>query len=175
MAYAVAWVFLQYTPSGRAIYAIGGNPAAARLSGINVNSTKLLAFIIAGLTAAIGATLMTARLNSGSPNYGVGTELQAIGGAVVGGASLAGGYAHIISTMVGTAIIVVVQNGLNLNAVPSSWQNITLGLIIILAVFLDMWRSDFGRAVGRLWARWVPQRQAPAPTAPTVTASSHHQ
>jgi len=96
---------------------------------------------------------MTARLNSGSPNYGVGTELQAIGAAVVGGASLAGGYGHIVASMIGAAIIVVVQNGLNLNAVQTSWQNITLGAIIVLAVFMDMWRTDFGRWIGRTWGR----------------------
>jgi len=166
--YALAWVFLQYTTTGRAIYAIGGNEGAARLSGINVNRTRLLAFIIAGLTAAIGSALQVARLNSGSPNYGQGTELQAIGAAVVGGASLAGGYAHIFSTMVGAAIIMVVQNGLNLNAVPTSWQQITLGIIIALAVFLDMWRSDFGRLARRLWLRLVPQRKAPAAASPPV-------
>ena len=160
--YALAWAFLRYTITGRAIYAIGGNEAASRLSGINVNRTRLLAFIIAGLLAAVGSILMTARLNSGSPNYGVGTELQAIGAAVVGGASLAGGYAHVVATMVGALIIVVVQNGLNLNAVPTSWQNITLGMIIILAVFLDRWREDFGRVVGRLWARIVPQKRVRA-------------
>jgi ribose transport system permease protein len=151
--YALAWGFLLYTPTGRRIYAIGGNEPAARLSGINVHQTRFLAFVIAGLTAGIGSILMTARLNSGSPNYGVGTELQAIGAAVVGGASLAGGYAHIVGTMIGAVIIVVVQNGLNLNAVPTSWQNITLGAIIVLAVFIDMWRADFGNLIGRAWRR----------------------
>lgn len=170
--YAFAWAFLRYTITGRAIYAIGGNEAAARLSGINVNRTRLLAFIIAGLLAAVGSILMTARLNSGSPNYGVGTELQAIGAAVVGGASLAGGYAHVVSTMVGAAIIMVVQNGLNLNAVPASWQNITLGIIIILAVFLDRWREDFGRALGRLWARVVVQKRVSARADPPDTEES---
>ena len=170
--YALAWAFLRYTITGRAIYAIGGNEAASRLSGINVNRTRLLAFIIAGLLAAVGSILMTARLNSGSPNYGVGTELQAIGAAVVGGASLAGGYAHVVATMVGALIIVVVQNGLNLNAVPTSWQNITLGMIIILAVFLDRWREDFGRVVGRLWARIVPQKRARATADPPDSRES---
>jgi ribose transport system permease protein len=151
--YGLAYVFLQYTPAGRRIYAIGGNEPAARLSGINVHQTRFMAFVIAGLTAGIGSILMTARLNSGSPNYGVGTEMQAIGAAVVGGASLAGGYAHIVATMVGALIIVIVQNGLNLNAVPTSWQNITLGAIIALAVFTDMWRADFGRLMGRVWSR----------------------
>ena len=153
ITYALAWGFLKYTPIGRKIYAIGGNESAARLSGINVNQTRLIAFIIAGLTAGVGSILMTARLNSGSPNYGVGTELQAIGAAVVGGASLAGGYGHIVASMIGAAIIVVVQNGLNLNAVQTSWQNITLGAIIVLAVFMDMWRTDFGRWIGRTWGR----------------------
>jgi ribose transport system permease protein len=153
--YALAWGFLKYTPAGRRIYAIGGNEAAARLSGINVHQTRFMAFVIAGFTAGIGSILMTARLNSGSPNYGVGTEMQAIGAAVVGGASLAGGYGHIVATMVGAAIIVVVQNGLNLNAVPTSWQNITLGGIIALAVFMDMWRSDFGRLASRWFGRLV--------------------
>jgi ribose transport system permease protein len=153
--YAIAWGYLKYTPSGRRIYAIGGNESAARLSGINVNQTRLIAFVIAGLMAGIGSILMTARLNSGSPNYGVGTELQAIGAAVVGGASLAGGSGHILGSMIGAAIIVVVQNGLNLNAVQTSWQNITLGAIIVLAVFIDMWRADFGRLIGKTWARVV--------------------
>jgi len=160
--YAMAWGFLKYTPSGRRIYAIGGNESAARLSGINVNQTRLIAFVIAGLMVGIASILMTARLNSGSPNYGVGTELQAIGAAVVGGASLAGGYGHIFGTVIGAAIIVVVQNGLNLNAVPTSWQNITLGVIILLAVFIDMWRADFGRLIGKTWSRVVGRAPASA-------------
>lgn len=160
--YALAWGFLRYTPTGRRIYAIGGNESAAVLSGINVNQTRLIAFVIAGLMAGIGSILMTARLNSGSPNYGVGTELQAIGAAVVGGASLAGGSGDILGSMIGAAIIVVVQNGLNLNAVPTSWQNITLGAIIVLAVFLDMWRADFGRLLAKTWSRGVGRAPASA-------------
>jgi len=166
ITYALAWGFLKYTPIGRKIYAIGGNESAARLSGINVNQTRLIAFIFAGLTAGVGSILMTARLNSGSPNYGVGTELQAIGAAVVGGASLAGGYGHIVASMIGAAIIVVVQNGLNLNAVQTSWQNITLGAIIVLAVFMDMWRTDFGRWIGRSWGRIFGQSPGTADPGP---------
>jgi ribose transport system permease protein len=113
----------------------------------------MTAFVIAGLMAGIGAILMTARLNSGSPNYGVGTELQAIGATVVGGTSLAGGIGNVLGSMIGALIIVVVQNGLNLNAVPTSWQNIALGAIIVLAVFIDVWRADFGRLLGRTWSR----------------------
>jgi ribose transport system permease protein len=149
--YALTAVFLRYTRSGRAIYAIGGNESAAHLSGIHVNRTRLLAFILAGLAAATAGILMAARLNSGSPNYGVGLELAAIAAAVIGGASLAGGHGNIISTLFGAFTVAVVQNGLNLNAVPAAWQNITLGAIIILAVGLDMWRGDFGRWISRIF------------------------
>ena len=149
--YALTAVFLRYTRSGRAIYAIGGNESAAHLSGIHVNRTRLLAFILAGLAAATAGVLMAARLNSGSPNYGVGLELAAIAAAVIGGASLAGGHGNIISTLFGAFTVAVVQNGLNLNAVPAAWQNITLGAIIILAVGLDMWRGDVGRWISRVY------------------------
>jgi ribose transport system permease protein len=149
--YAITAIFLRNTRSGRAIYAVGGNASAAHLSGIHVNRTRLLAFILAGFTAAISGVLMAARLNSGSPNYGVGLELAAIAAAVIGGASLAGGYGNIVSTLFGALTVAVVQNGLNLNAVPAAWQNITLGMIIIAAVGLDMWRDDFGRAFSRVF------------------------
>jgi ribose transport system permease protein len=148
--YAITFFFLRNTRSGRGIYAVGGNESAAHLSGIHVQRTRLLAFILAGFTASISGLLMAGRLNSGSPNYGVGLELAAIAAAVIGGASLAGGYGNIISTLFGALTVAVVQNGLNLNAVPAAWQNITLGLIIVLAVSVDMWRGDIGRVFSRL-------------------------
>lgn len=147
--YLIAVVFLRYTVSGRAIYAVGGNESAARLSGIQVHRVRLLAFILAGLMAGVAGVLMAARLNSGSPNYGAGMELQAIAAAVIGGASLTGGYGNIISTLFGAVTVAVVQNGLNLNAVPTAWQNITLGAIIALAVLVDMWRVEIGRGIRR--------------------------
>lgn len=152
LLYAATAIFLRRTRGGRAIYAVGGNESAAHLSGIHVNRTRLLAFILAGLAAAIAGVLMSARLNSGSPNYGVGLELAAIAAAVIGGASLAGGYGNIISTLLGALTVAVVQNGLNLNAVPAAWQNITLGAIIILAVGLDMWRGDMGEALSKVFS-----------------------
>ncbi|MFO1151738.1 MAG: ABC transporter permease [Alsobacter sp.] len=155
--YALAFWFLRHTAPGRCMYAVGGNPHAARLSGIDVRRTQLLAFVLAGLAAAIGAILMAARLNSGSPNYGVGMELSAIAAAVIGGASLAGGRGNIINTALGAMTIVIVQNGLNLNAVPTSVQNVITGVIIVLAVGIDMWRPEIGRALGRL-------RPSPSPS-----------
>ena len=104
--------------------------------------TQFLAFTIAGLMAAAGAILMAARLNSGSPNYGAGLELQAIAAAVIGGASLAGGRGHVLATLLGALTITIVQNGLNLNGVPSPLQSIIVGVIIVIAVGIDMWRTE---------------------------------
>ena len=152
--FALASFVMRYTKLGRHIYAVGGNAPAAQLSGINVKRTQLLSFVIAGFMAAVASILMTARLNSGSPNYGVGMELQAIAAAVIGGASLTGGRGNILSTLFGALTIVIVQNGLNLNAVPTSLQNIIIGLIIILAVGIDMWREE----IGLVFRRFIPSR-----------------
>jgi ribose transport system permease protein len=152
--YAAAHEFLRHTPLGRSIYAVGGNSNAARLSGIDVKRTQLYVFMIAGFAAALGAILMAARLNSGSPNYGVGLELSAIAAAVIGGASLSGGRGNILNTAIGAMTIVVVQNGLNLNAVPTSAQNVIVGAIILFAVGVDMWRGE----ITRLLLRAIPRR-----------------
>lgn len=149
--YTLGAIFLRYTILGRSIYAVGGNESAAQLTGIQVNKTRLMAFIFAGLSAAIGGVLLTAWLNSGSPNYGAELGLQSIAAAVIGGVSLTGGVGSMASTLVGAFTVAVVQNGLNLNAVPASWQEITLGLVIVLAVGLDMWKSYIGSTVSRIF------------------------
>lgn len=149
-SYLLFMIIMEHTRLGREIYAVGGNESAARLSGINVARVRLIAFSFAGACAAFGAVLLSARLNSGSPNYGANIELQAIAAAVVGGASLAGGRGRVMSTLIGSLIIVVVQNGLNLNAVTTSMQSLTIGLIILIAVGLDVWRARIGRGLARL-------------------------
>ena len=157
-AYVLAALFLRYMAAGRSIYAVGGNESAARLSGIHVNRVRTLAFVLAGITAAFSGVLMTARLDSGSPNYGVGMELQAIAAAVIGGASLVGGYGSIIATLIGAMTVALVQNGLNLNAVPTAWQQIILGVILAMAVFVDMWRVDIGTYASRISSRMRPSK-----------------
>jgi ribose transport system permease protein len=151
--YALGTVVLNHTRFGRELYALGGNESAAILTGIKVRRTRLAAFLIAGLCAGVAAVLLAARLNSGSPNYGELIELQAIAAAVVGGASLAGGRGHVLNTLVGVLIIVVVQNGLNLNAVSTSVQSIAIGLIILLAVGVDIWRGSAVRSLSALRSR----------------------
>lgn len=172
VCYLIASIFLHYTIPGREIYAVGGNEAAARLSGIKVRKVHMLAYIIAGGTAGIASIVMAARLNSGSPNYGAGMELQAIGAAVIGGASLAGGYGNVIATLIGALTIAIVQNGLNLNDVPTSWQGITLGIIIAAAVGIDRWRGE----VGGFFARLLPGGRRskilpPVPSEPSIVES----
>jgi ribose transport system permease protein len=147
--FAAASYLMRHTRLGRSIYAVGGNPRAAHLSGIDVRRTQFLTFTIAGFMTAVGAILMAARLNSGSPNYGAGLELQAIAAAVIGGASLAGGRGHVVATLFGALTITIVQNGLNLNAVPTSLQSIVIGAIILVAVGIDMWRPELGRLLTR--------------------------
>jgi ribose transport system permease protein len=159
--FAAAHWLMRYTRLGRSIYAVGGNANAARLSGIKVHRIQLYAFILAGLMAGVGAVLMAARLNSGSPNYGVGLELQAIAAAVIGGASLAGGRGHMIATLFGALTVTIVQNGLNLNAVPTSTQNVVIGAIIVLAVGIDMWRGEL-RRLFKLRGAARPGEAAPA-------------
>lgn len=151
--YGLAAFTMNFTKLGREIYAVGGNPAAAVLSGINVRKVQATTFAIAGFMTAVGAVLMSARLNSGSPNYGQTLELQAIAAAVVGGASLAGGRGNILATFMGAMTIVIVQNGLNLNAAPSSVQNVVLGLIILLAVGIDMWRVELSALLSSVFGK----------------------
>lgn len=160
--YALAAFIMNFTRLGREIYAVGGNPAAAVLTGINVRRVQTITFVIAGFMTAVAAVLMSARLNSGSPNYGQTLELQAIAAAVVGGASLAGGRGNILATFMGAMTIVIVQNGLNLNAAPSSVQNIVLGLIILAAVGIDMWRAELSTLLGRVLGRGKAKTSATA-------------
>lgn len=142
LAYTAGYVVLKLSPIGRKLYALGGNAVAARLSGINVQRVQCLAFILAGLASAVGAILFAARLDSGSPNYGTGMELQAIAAAVIGGTSLAGGRGNILCTLLGALIITVVQNAMNLNGISSSLQAVIVGVIILVAVGIDRWRME---------------------------------
>jgi ribose transport system permease protein len=151
--FLLAAFIMSYTEVGRKMYAVGGNANAARFSGVNTKGIVMLSFVLAGVMAGFGSVLMAARLNSGSPNYGVGMELSAIAAAVIGGASLQGGKGNVISTLFGALTITIVQNGLNLHAVETSVQGVVIGLIIMLAVFIDMWRVEMWSAVSRLARR----------------------
>ncbi|GAA2346808.1 substrate-binding domain-containing protein [Saccharopolyspora halophila] len=132
---------LRRTYAGRAMYAIGGNAEAARLSGIKVTRQKLLVYALSGLFAAVAGILLAARLASAQPEAGTGYELDAIAAVVIGGASLAGGVGSALGTFVGALVLAVLRNGLNLLDVSAFWQQVVIGLVIAAAVLFDTLRQ----------------------------------
>ncbi|GAA0880393.1 ribose ABC transporter permease [Algoriphagus jejuensis] len=133
----IAVVLTGKTKFGRYIYAIGGNENAARLSGIPISKVKIWVYSIAGLLAAVGGVLVTARLDSAQPNAGISYELDAIAAVVIGGTSLSGGRGTILGTVLGAVIIGVLNNGLILLNVSPFWQQVIKGIVILLAVIID--------------------------------------
>jgi ribose transport system permease protein len=134
----VAWLVLRYTRFGNYAYATGGNEEVSRLAGIRTHWVKLSAYAISGLTAAVGGVLLVARLWSAQPNAAVGLELDAIAAPVLGGVSLFGGVGSVAGTVVGAFILGILSNGLNLMGVPSFYQQVIKGAVLILAVMLDI-------------------------------------
>lgn len=126
------------TVFGRHIYAIGGNNDAAELSGIEIKKTTLKIFMINGFMAAIAGILLTSRLNAASVAAGDTAELDAIASCVIGGASLSGGIGKVSGAVVGAVVMASLDNGMSLLNVQTFWQSIIKGLILILAVYLDM-------------------------------------
>ncbi len=142
--YVVFWVLLEHTVFGRRVYSIGGNPEAARVSGISVDRTLIIVYTICGMMAGIAGLIMAGRTNSGFPNAGQGMELEAIAAVIIGGASFFGGRGQVLGIFGGVMIMGLIRNGLNLNNVSSFWQQIMIGAIIVLAVFIDVLRRDLG-------------------------------
>lgn len=125
------------TAFGRRIYAIGGNLDAARLSGINVARTKLAVFAINGLMVAVAGLVLSSRLGAGSPSAGNIAELDAIAACVIGGTSLAGGVGSVAGAVMGAFIMASLDNGMSMMDVPTFWQYIVKGAILLLAVWMD--------------------------------------
>ena len=140
--YIVMWFILQKTTFGRKICAIGDNQESARLSGINVKRTKLIVFCMSGFFAALSGLVYMSRLNSGQPIAGQSYEMYAIAAAVIGGASLVkGGIGNIVGTLIGAIFIAGLQNGLTILNVNTYWQQVCMGLVVLLAVGLDRLRK----------------------------------
>jgi ribose/xylose/arabinose/galactoside ABC-type transport system permease subunit len=137
----VAGAVLSYTPFGRAIFAVGSNEEAARLSGINVPGTIFAVYTICGFLAALSGLIFLSRLSVGDPNSGLGLELEAITIAVIGGTSLFGGEGSVRGTAGGAMILAIIANVLNLAGVSPFSQQVVKGAIIILAVLLETGRK----------------------------------
>jgi ribose transport system permease protein len=135
--YVISHLLLTRTKFGRYTYAIGGNEEATFLSGVNVRFNKTMVYALSGLTSAIAAIMLTARLNSAQPIAGIMYELDAIAATVIGGTSLMGGEGTLLGTLIGALIMGVLRNGLNLLGVSSFLQQIIIGMVIIIAVLFD--------------------------------------
>lgn len=139
----IAVIVLSKSKFGRTIFAIGSNESAAFLSGIKVKMTKFKVYLLCGFLSSIAGIILTSRVASASPTAGQGDETFAIAAAVIGGASLAGGKGNMVGTIIGAFIIGILNNGLNLIGLSSFWQQVAIGCVIILAVFLDVIRVKF--------------------------------
>ncbi|MWP61741.1 ribose ABC transporter permease [Gilliamella sp. Pas-s25] len=137
IVFIFAWYLLKYTRLGRYIYALGGNEAATRLSGINVDRVKIIVYAISGLLCAVASTIEVARLSSAQPTAGTGYEMDAIAAVVLGGTSMSGGRGKIIGTLIGALILGFLNNGLNMLGVDAYYQMIVKGVVILLAVLVD--------------------------------------
>jgi ribose transport system permease protein/L-arabinose transport system permease protein len=146
LAVAVAMIFLtRMTDIGRNIYAIGGNPRAARLAGIRIDRYRIGVFALTGAVCGIAAVLLTARANSGQPTSGAaGLELEAITAAFLGGCAMAGGKGTIVGTILGVLIIGTLNNGMLLMMVPTFYQLVAKGALLLIAVMVMEFRG--GRA-----------------------------
>ena len=128
---------LHFTRFGRYVFAVGGNELAAKVSGVNTDRVLIGVYALGGALAGVAGIILSSRIMSGPPATGQGSELDAIAAVVIGGTSLSGGIGSVANTIVGVLIIGVMNNGLDLLNVPSYWQQVVKGLIIVLAVLLD--------------------------------------
>ncbi|WP_144513326.1 ABC transporter permease [Bacillus sp. FJAT-22090] len=140
IAAIIGAVILSKTILGRYNFAIGSNEEATKLSGVNVDFWKVTIYSLAGAFTGIAGVIMASRLNSAQPALGQGYELEAIAAVVIGGTSLSGGKGTIVGTVIGALIMSVLTNGLRIMSIPQEWQTVVVGLVIILAVYMDILR-----------------------------------
>ena len=134
----IVFIILNLTTLGKNIYATGGNREAAKVAGINVFKTDLFVYMLSGALAALAGCMLAARTGSANATYAEGYEMDAIASCIIGGASFAGGIGNVPGTFLGVIIFSVISYGLTFVGLSSYWQNIAKGLIIIVAVALDM-------------------------------------
>lgn len=139
--YVIAHIVAVKTKAGRFIFAIGGNEEAAHLSGIKVKKMRLYSYVASGVLAAISGIILVSRLASGQPNAGIGFEFEAITAAVIGGTSLYGGKGSVIGVFFGALLIAILLNGMVLLNISSYYQQMIKGIVLILAVMIDVARN----------------------------------
>jgi len=133
-------IILRNTPFGRAVYAVGGNSEAARISGIDDKKIKLAVYMITSFLAAVAGIMMTSRLGSSQANAGTGYEMTVISAAIIGGTSTYGGVGTILGSALGALFIEMLSNSLTLARISVYWQNVVIGVVLVLAVVIDTYR-----------------------------------
>ncbi|MDZ7263278.1 MAG: ABC transporter permease [candidate division KSB1 bacterium] len=137
----LAHIVLNVTPFGRYTFAIGSNFEAARLSGIRTTRMIVAIYLLGGFLCSIAGIILASRLSTGQPTAGTGNELDVIAACVIGGASLSGGVGTIWGAILGALLIGVLRNGCNLLDISAFWQQVAIGTIIIVAVFIDQYQK----------------------------------
>lgn len=135
-------LFLNKSKPGRYIIAIGSNKEATRLSGINVVKYQTLAYVISGVCTGIASIAYAATFQAIAPGTGAGLELDAVAGAIIGGTSMTGGYGTIAGTLLGVFVMSLLKTGLPYIGLQANWQQIITGIILIVAVFIDVWKNS---------------------------------
>jgi len=133
---------MRHTVLGLQIYAAGGNPVAARLSGVRVARVRMIAFAISGATCGVAGLMLCARTGGGEPTAGMLYELEAIAAVVLGGAALSGGEGRLWRSMLAIALLAVLANGLNIIGVHPHWKGVVIGLILTAAATLDAFKKS---------------------------------
>lgn len=136
----VGHVALSSTYFGRAVYALGGNQEAARISGINIQRTKMLAYVIMGVLVAFAGIMTASRLGSAEPSTGAGLEMKVICGAIIGGISISGGMGTMMGAALGAVFMEALTNSLTVMKISVYWQNVVFGVVMILSVLLDQYK-----------------------------------
>lgn len=133
----IAHLVLQHTTYGRSLFAVGGNAKVAKTSGINVNAVRIASYVIAAVGSVLAGLFVAGRLNAAHPNSTAGWEMTAAAAAIIGGTSITGGVGSVFGTIIGGAIMVVLEIAMVMLKVSVDWQNIVVGIIIIVAVTFD--------------------------------------
>ena len=139
--YAIGYIFMNYTSLGRRFYARGGNEVAAKYAGINIRKTVILSYMICGFLYSLAALVMTGKFASSQPTMGNGLDVDAIACAAIGGIGMDGGTGSVLGVLLGAIIIGIINNGMVMIGFDSYWQIVAKGVIIIVAVSVDIYRK----------------------------------
>ena len=136
VVYVIFMLYIGGSRFGRYIYAIGNNESASRVAGIAVKKVKILVYMIAGLTGAIGSVILVSRMNLATPMFCSGIEFDCITAVVLGGTAITGGRGKLINTLMGATLLGIVNNGFNLMGISSYWASVAKGFILIIAIII---------------------------------------